>query len=308
VAVSGIEWTDRVWNPVTGCDRVSPGCAHCYALTLAPRLRAMGNAKYIGARDGGPASGPAFGVTLHPKVLEQPLSWRKPSRVFVNSMSDLFHEEVPGEFVADVFAVMSMTPHLTYQVLTKRPARMHALLTLPAFWLAVNVRRMQFCVSVLPGSFGEWASGAKTLPNVWLGVSIENRRFVDRADVLRETPAAVRFISAEPLLGPLMEWMYCSTCTMEGATTACEECAGAESWPLQDGGLELHDIDWLIVGGESGPDHRPIKAAWVEDLRDLAAAHDTAFFFKQWGGRTPKAGGRDLDGRTWDEFPTEATA
>jgi len=275
VSASAIEWTDEVWNPVTGCDRVSPGCAHCYALELAPRLRAMGNAKYQRARDGGPASGPAFGVTLHPDVLEQPLRWRRPRRVFVNSMSDLFHDEIPDEFIADVFDVMRRAPEHTFQVLTKRPERMRR-------WLS-------------------WESPFRfegPLPNVWLGVSIENRRYVHRADVLRDTPAAVRFISAEPLLGPLVPRAGCYCHAQYERTWPAE-------WPdgYRGPALALEGIDWLIVGGESGPRHRPVVAQWARDLRDAAGHAEAAFFFKQWGGRTPKAGGRELDGRTWDEMP-----
>jgi protein gp37 len=287
---SSIEWTDATWNPVTGCDRVSPGCANCYALELAPRLRAMGNPKYLRARDGGRSSGPAFGVTLHPTVLEQPLRWRKPRLVFVNSMSDLFHEEIPDEYIARVFAVMGDAHAHTFQVLTKRPERMRELL-----------RSWRFCKLVMKASTSAWTAIAYHddgyLPNVWLGVSIENRRFVGRADVLRETPAAVRFISAEPLLGPLV-------------ANAGGLVDGKWTFRFPDGRtgtpLSLAGIDWLIVGGESGPRHRPIREEWVRDLRDAAINTRTAFFFKQWGGRTPKAGGRLLDGQTWDEMPTPA--
>jgi protein gp37 len=291
---TSIEWTEATWwNPVTGCDRVSPGCAHCYALDLAARLKGMGQPKY--QRDGDPrTSGPGFGVTLHEAELDTPLRWRRPRLVFVNSMSDLFHEEIPDEFIARVFAVMSLAREHTFQVLTKRPERMAKLLAHPEF---ENVFRRA------TGELGH----ELPLPNVWLGVSIENRRFVDRADLLRETPAAVRFVSAEPLLGPAVEWMVCATCSMEGPDPRCDECEGAESWPLE-GGLDLTDIDWLIVGGESGPDHRRMKPQWARDLRDLAELYETAFFFKQWGGRTPKAGGRELDGRTWDEMPAVARA
>lgn len=238
-----IEWTDATWNPVTGCDRVSPGCAHCYALTLAGRLKAMGQPRY--QRDGGKTSGPGFGVTLHPDKLEEPLRWRKPRMIFVNSMSDLFHEEIPDEFVCSIWKTMEAAPQHVYQILTKRPERMCSLLNSQAFVV---------------------------LPSAWLGTSIENRRFAHRADRLRETPAAIRFISAEPLLGPL-------------------------------DGLDLTGIDWLIVGGESGPQHRPMQTEWVRDLRDRCQDQGVSFFFKQWGGRTPKSGGRELDGRIWNEYP-----
>jgi protein gp37 len=285
VSASSIEWTDEVWNPVTGCDRVSPGCAHCYALELAPRLRAMQRARgtdsgWVDAPDGTRASsGPAFGVQLLPERLEQPLRWRKPRRVFVNSMSDLFHDDIPDEYIGRVFAVMAAAPQHTFQILTKRPERMH---------------------EVLHGSWRGWSTdffrgfGSRPfqarwpLPNVWLGVSIENRRYVHRADILRATPAAVRFISAEPLLGPLI---------------ARAEVVRPGTVRLDGPSLDLTGIDWLIVGGESGPRHRPAKPDWVRDLRTAAFVAETAFFLKQWGGRTTKAGGRELDGRTWDEMP-----
>jgi protein gp37 len=283
---SAIEWTDATWNPVTGCDRVSPGCAHCYALDLAARLKRMGNRRY--QKDGAPkSSGPGFGVTLHEDVLEKPLRWRRPRRVFVNSMSDLFHEEVPDEYIAKVFAAMAAAPQHTFQVLTKRPERMRD-------WFAWEGDGINRCGTVRNEFDWNFAQRCEPmarlfdwpLPNVWLGVSIENRRFVHRADLLRETPAAVRFISAEPLLGPLQI-----------------SPGNIGTWPKGQDGLVLRDIDWLIVGGESGPSHRPIRPEWVRQLRDSAELQRVAFFFKQWGGRTPKAGGRELDGRTWSEFP-----
>lgn len=276
---SAIEWTDTTWNPVTGCDRISAECDHCYALDLAARLKGMGQARY--QNDGDPrTSGPGFGLTLHPDKLEEPSRWRKPRMVFVNSMSDLFHKYVPEEFIQATFGIMEIARQHTFQVLTKRPKRMR---------------------HVLSG----WAErGWQPPENVWLGTSIGLAQYAWRADHLRETPAAIRFISAEPLLGPLApERMFCSTCSMEGPDDRCDECEGIGDWRL-DGGLRLDEIDWLIVGGESGPQHRPIKADWVRDLRDLAADYETAFFFKQWGGRTPKAGGRELDGRTWSDYPT----
>jgi len=269
---SAIEWTDATWNPVTGCDRVSPGCAHCYALTLAARLKAMGNPRY--QQDGDPkTSGPGFGLTLHADKLDEPLGWRRPRMVFVNSMSDLFHPEIPEWYVRAVWSTMARADWHIFQVLTKRPERM-------------------------PRLFTQLGLQDPPLPNVWVGTSIENRRFVHRADHLRRTPAAVRFISAEPLLGPLLP-----------------KIAGSEEHPVAwwpDGrdtpcvpydGLDLHEIDWLIAGGESGPCHRRVDREWVRDLRDACEILDVAFFFKQWGGLTPKAGGRLLDGRTWDEMP-----
>ncbi|HEU4973724.1 MAG TPA: phage Gp37/Gp68 family protein [Baekduia sp.] len=242
MAETSIEWATHVWNPTTGCDRISPGCAHCYALDMAARLKRFGQPKY--QRDGHRrSSGPGFGVTLHPQTLEAPLGWRKPRVVFVNSMSDLFHEEVPLDYIARVFDVMVRARQHTFQVLTKRHDRLAAV------------------ANQLP-----WPR------NVWMGVSVENRRFVDRADQLRRVPAAVRFISAEPLLGPL-------------------------------DGLSLAGIDWLIAGGESGPAHRPVKEEWVTALRDECATAGVAFFFKQWGGRQPTSGGRLLEGREWSEMP-----
>lgn len=230
---STIEWTEATWNPVTGCHQVSPGCAHCYAKTFAERFRGVPGHPYE----------QGFDLRLWPRRLEQPLRWKRPRLIFTNSMSDLFHEGVPDDYVRAVFDVMVRADWHTFQVLTKRHDRLAELApTLP------------------------WP------PNVWVGVSIENRRFVARADRLREVPAAVRFISAEPLLGPLE-------------------------------GLDLDGIDWLIAGGESGHRHRRIDPAWACELRDRCQAAGVAFFFKQWGGRTPKAGGRLLDGRTWDELP-----
>lgn len=242
---SAIEWTEATWNPTTGCDRVSAGCDHCYALTLAKRLKAMGSSKY--QVDGDPrTSGPGFGLTVHESALRIPFRWREPRVVFVNSMSDLFHARVPVQFIRQVFTVMEETPQHTYQVLTKR------------------ARRLARLAPSLP-----WPS------NVWMGVSVEDVSQVERIDDLRGVPAAVRFVSAEPLLGPLPD-------------------------------LNLADIGWVIVGGESGPEHRPFDLAWARQVRDRCVAAGVPFFFKQVGGRTPKAGGRDLDGRTWDEMPSLA--
>ena len=239
---TSIEWTEATWNPTTGCDRVSPGCDNCYALTLAKRLKAMGSEKY--QQDGDPrTSGPGFKLTLHPNVVGLPKSWPQPRVVFVDSMSDLFHKDVPLDFIRQVFDVMDETPQHTYQILTKRSQRLEKV----AFGL-------------------NWPS------NVWMGISVENDRYRFRISHLRAVPAAVRFLSLEPLLGPLP-------------------------------GLDLADIDWVIVGGESGPRARPMEQAWVEEIRDQCLATGVPFFFKQWGGQTPKAGGRSLTGRTWDEMP-----
>lgn len=246
---SAIEWTDATWNPTTGCDRVSPGCDHCYALTLAKRLQAMGNPRYM--RDGNPrTSGPGFGLTIHPDKLEEPYRWRKPRRVFVNSMSDLFHASVPEEFIFSVFDVMAAVPQHHFQILTKRPRRM---LTVVSRWYS--------------------ATGSEVIPNVWLGVSVEDQNWADRRiPLLADVPATVRFLSCEPLLGPI-RLAY------------------------------LSDLHWVIVGGESGAKARPMEEAWVTSIRDQCIASGVPFFFKQWGGRTPKAGGRALEGRTWDEWP-----
>jgi protein gp37 len=239
---SKIEWTEVTWNPVTGCDRISAGCDNCYALTLAKRLKAMGAPKY--QNDGHPVtSGPGFGVTIHPATLDAPRAWRAPRTVFVNSMSDLFHARVPLEFIAEVFAVIAETPRHTYQLLTKRPAR---------------VRKLADALT--------WP------PNLWLGVSIEDDSVTHRLDDLKDVPAALRFLSCEPLLGPLPS-------------------------------LDLADIDWVIVGGDSGPGARTIEAAWVTEIRDQCLASDVPFFFKQWGGRNPKSNGRALEGRQWDQMP-----
>jgi protein gp37 len=239
---STIEWTEATWNPVTGCDRVSPGCEHCYAASLAKRLKAMGSIKY--QNDGDPrTSGPGFAVTVHPQALDEPRRWRNPRTVFVNSMSDLFHARVPLEFIRDVFDVCRDTPQHTYQVLTKRSLRL---------------RRVADKL--------EWPE------NLWMGVSVENVAALTRVDHLRQVPAAVRFLSCEPLLGPL-------------------------------DGINLDGIQWVIAGGESGPNYRPMQISWARGIRDVCTDADVAFFFKQWGGRTPKSLGRELDGRLWDEMP-----
>jgi protein gp37 len=242
---TAIEWTEATWNPTTGCDKTSPGCENCYALTLAKRLRAMGQAKY--QKDGNPStSGPGFGLTLHPDALAVPYRWRAPRVIFVNSMSDLFHPEVPLDFIRRVFKVVEETPQHTYQVLTKRSKRLAS--------IADDLL---------------WPS------NLWMGVSVESARYRFRVDHLRRVGAAVRFVSAEPLLGAIPE-------------------------------LDLSLIDWLIAGGESGAGARPVDEQWIRGLRDQCRAADVPFFFKQWGGRTPKAGGRHLDGELHDEMPKAA--
>ena len=230
---SAIEWTDATWNPVTGCDKISPGCKHCYAERMSKRLLAMGNRNY---RNG-------FNLTLQPHMLDLPLKLKTPKRIFVNSMSDLFHKDVPLEYIRSVFAVMRQAHWHQYQVLTKRSDRLLELSPLLA-----------------------WA------PQIWMGVSVENADYVDRIDDLRGTSAHVKFLSLEPLLGPLPQ-------------------------------LNLSGIDWAIVGGESGPGARPVNPAWIQDLRDQCVRSGVAFFFKQWGGVQKKKTGRSLDGRTWDQMP-----
>jgi protein gp37 len=241
---SGIEWTEATWNPTTGCDRTSPGCDHCYALTLARRLKAIGQPKY--QADGDPStSGPGFGVTIHPDALDLPRSWSAPRLIFVNSMSDLFHEAVPVDFIERVFNTMAETPQHTYQVLTKRAKR-----------LSTMADRLS------------WP------PNVWMGVSVESQRYLFRLRHLAKVPAAVRFVSFEPLIGPISD-------------------------------PDLSAIHWAIVGGESGNGARPMKIEWARTIRDECNESGIPFFFKQWGGRTPKAGGRELDGRIWSELPEQ---
>ncbi len=250
---------------------MSPGCANCYAETLSLRF---GWSKLPWTPENAAAN-----VVLHPERLNKPLSWRTPRRVFVNSMSDLFHELIPDEFVYSVLDVMAACPQHSFQVLTKRPERARDLLgrvdDLGPDW---GTWSLEGADRMLNLDRDLWPRG-RGLRNVWIGTSIENARFNGRADVLREVPAAVRFISAEPLLGPLI---------------------GARHHP----DLSLVGIDWLIVGGESGHGHRPMLVEWARDLRDACAPVSTAFFFKQWGGRTPKSGGRLLDGREWSEYPT----
>lgn len=265
---SAIEWTETTWNPVTGCDRISPGCDNCYALTLAKRLKAMGSSKY--QNNGDPrTSGPGFKVTFHENALTEPLRWRKPKRVFVNSMSDLAHARISDEAITRIFAVMALAYRHTFQILTKRPKRLADLLSRPGFREAVEGTAWH---DYYHDVTTEWLDDAFQrgwpLPNVWLGTSIESDKYTWRADEIRRAPAAIRFLSCEPLLGPLPT-------------------------------LDLTDIHWLIAGGESGPQHRTLDLAWVRDLRDRCADQRIPFFFKQIGGHTPKAGGRELDGRTW---------
>jgi protein gp37 len=234
--ISRIEWTGSTWNPVTGCTKISAGCKNCYAERMARRLRAIGNPNY--------AKG--FKVTVHPHVLERPLSWKRPQTIFVNSMSDLFHEEVTRAFIAEVFDVMNQASHHTFQVLTKRSKRMLEL-----------------------SSHLRWA------PNIWMGVTVESAECMFRIDDLRRTAARVKFLSIEPLLGSISN-------------------------------LQLEGIDWVIVGGESGPQARPMRLEWVTEIRDKCIEARVPFFFKQWGGINKKKAGRTLEGRTWDQMPVKA--
>lgn len=233
MAKSAIEWTGSTWNPVTGCTKISPGCKNCYAERMAKRLQAMGQANYV----------KGFDLAMHPKSLELPLSWKKPQTIFVNSMSDLFLEDIPTEFIQQVFYVMRHAHWHTFQVLTKRSARLAEL------------------SNELP-----WA------PNIWMGVSVENHDCTFRIDHLRGCDACVKFLSMEPLLGPTPD-------------------------------LHLQGIDWVIVGGESGPGARPMQEAWVVEIKEQCLRADVPFFFKQWGGVRKKKTGRELEGKTWNQMP-----
>ena len=235
MASSKIEWTESTWNPLTGCTKISPGCKNCYAERMAKRLQAMGVEKY---REG-------FQLALHPEVLEEPLTWNKPQMIFVNSMSDLFHKDVPLDFIQCIFDVMRRAHWHQFQVLTKRAERLQEL-----------------------DAAIDWPK------NVWMGVSVETATYMHRIEMLRGTRAVIKFLSLEPLLGPLP-------------------------------GMNLEGIDWVIVGGESGPHARPIQPEWVRDIRDQCVCANVPFFFKQWGGTNKKKTGRLLDLRTWDELPRE---
>jgi len=311
---SSIQWTEATWNPIVGCTHVSEGCDHCYAARETSG-RLSRHPAYAGLAVAGRFTGE---VRLLPERLDQPLRWRKPRLIFVNSMSDLFHDGVPDEYVAKVFAVMAESPWHTFQVLTKRPGRMASLLNRPEFPKLVDRAVCEFPDLGYPlrenGWLGEWP-----LPNVWLGTSVETQKWANvRVPKLVETPAVVRFLSCEPLLGPLelTEWL-----DPDDPDADCEKC-GQEWWarfgghPVLDeenddtgewcpGPMRRHSgLHWIIVGGESGPQHRPMDRKWAQSLLGQAQTGRVAFFFKQWGGRTPKAGGRELDGRTWDEMPT----
>ena len=258
---TSIEWTEETWNPVTGCTKVSPGCQHCYAERFSERFRGVPGHPYE----------MGFDLTLRPERLRKPLGWKKPRRVFVNSMSDLFHEDIPVKFIDQVFEVMVIAHRHTFQVLTKRAARMRN-------YIAWRFPRFQS-------------------PNIWLGVSVEDQRRADeRISLLLETPAAVRFVSAEPLLGPIS-----FDSSNQSYPRRSNFLSGVEGERIYDG--KKCALDWVIAGGESGPGARPIRPEWVRSIRDQCRSTDTPFFFKQWGGRTPKANGNTLDGRQWQEYP-----
>jgi protein gp37 len=319
---TGIEWTDATWNPITGCTEVSPGCDHCYAKTFAERWRGTPGHYFEHG----------FDIQLRPERMDQPIHWRKPRRIFVNSMSDLFHDQVPDDYIAHVFAVMQSCAAHTFQILTKRHARMRSLLSSDEFWSTVTDFG-HIVMAQRPARQQNWPyHGQKYgyLPNVWLGVSTETQQWADiRIPTLLATPAAVRFISAEPLLGQidLTSWLNGGFGTVAPA-----------------------DIDWVIVGGESGHGAKPMHPKWARELRDVCLAADVPFLFKQWGEWTPSTviggvrrlvylsgdtaevgnsyatgavlrpgsqlmyrvgkrhAGRELDGRTWDQYPQEATA
>lgn len=288
-----IEWTDRTWNPVTGCTKVSAGCDHCYAETMHERFNGKGSF----AR-----------VRHHSERLHLPQRWRKPARIFVNSMSDLFHDAIPASFIAEVWAVMATTPRHTFQVLTKRHARMRSLLTSDDFWalVAAAVRARGL---TMPGHHvgGGFYVTERALPNVWLGVSIENQQWADiRIPALLATPAAVRWVSAEPLLGPIdLKLVSVSNddCTCSGQPYGHERHCGVEPG-------EHWGIDWVVAGGESGTGARPADPQWFRTLRDECGYVRVPFLFKQWGAHDEtgrrvgkKAAGRLLDGRVHDDYP-----
>ncbi|HSH41626.1 MAG TPA: phage Gp37/Gp68 family protein [Arenicellales bacterium] len=312
---SHIEWTEATWNPVTGCTKVSQGCKHCYAERDWKRLAANPTARaYFGRK--------FTDVQCHPERLDQPLRWRNPRRIFVNSMSDLFHEDVPKNFIDRVFAVMALSPQHTFQVLTKRPERMREYLGHGGTCIPIGVRQAAEIMGLHdPGPM------PIALPNVWLGVSVEDQTSADeRIPPLLETPAAVRFLSCEPLLGPI------NLCELPGASGIGRGLDALSNAGVDPGALIPHAVDWVIAGGESGPRARPMHPDWVRSLRDQCQAAGVPFFFKQWGEWAPdcihdgpacaetprpspgkpgcmfrcgkKRAGRQLDGRIWDEAPT----
>lgn len=295
--MTGIQWTEEVWNPTTGCDRISPGCDHCYALTMAKRLKGMGQAKY--QNDGDPkTSGPGFGLTVHPDALTLPLRWRKPRKIFVNSMSDLFHADVPTEFIAQVFAVMAACPQHTFQVLTKRHGRMRSLLNSDAF----------LETSVMAGLMEEWPVAEDCpwpLPNVWLGVSVEDQHWADiRVPALIETPAAVRWLSCEPLIGELaLDVLYDHA---PGAVTEFGTLCMCGTAMKDDGiGCYGDRIGWIVAGGESGPGARPCDLEWLRSLRRQCEEGGVPFFCKQVGAVAGREIGAGAHGADWDAWPED---
>lgn len=230
-----IQWTEMTWNPITGCTKISDGCQNCYAARMAKRLKAMGNPRYINE----------FEVTVHKDLLEVPLDIKQPKMIFVNSMSDLFHKDVPDDIIIKVFETMNKAHWHTFQVLTKRPERV---------------------LEMDQAGLLKWSS------NIWMGTTVENDKYIDRIDKLRKTKANIKFLSCEPLLGSLKD-------------------------------ISLEEIDWVIVGGESGPKSREMKKEWVLELKELCEKYGVAFFFKQWGGINKKKSGRLLDGKTYDDYP-----
>lgn len=298
MADTHIQWTDKTWNPTTGCDRVSPGCGNCYALTMANRLKGMRQAKY--QNDGDPrTSGPGFLATEHEADLGAPLRWRKPAKVFVNSMSDLFHERISDEFIARVFAVMAATPRHTYQILTKRHGRMRSLLSRDEFRVAAkdahSVMRLSGLIRGGPIVINIWP-----LPNVWLGVSVEDQKWADiRIPALLDTPASVRFLSCEPLLGPvhISRWLHDSTCVLDSEFV----CTCSEPREIS--------IDWVIVGGESGPGARSMPIEWATSIVDQCRAASVPVHVKQlgsvWAQQTRREAGWVVDpkGGDWGFWP-----
>ncbi len=246
--LSDIEWTDATWNPIAGCAMVSPGCTNCYAMRMAGRLQAMDHPSYRGTtRKSGGRPVWTGKINLIRQSLDIPLKWKKPRKIFVNSMSDLFQDGVPPAFIAEVWQTMLAADRHVYQILTKRPDNMRQIVE---------------------------SLGLKAAPHIWLGTSVENKHYAERVSILRTVPATIRFVSFEPLLGPV-------------------------------GPVDLSDIHWAIIGGESGPGSRPIEQAWVDEIKAQSGKYGTAFFFKQWGGTNKKAAGRNYRGRTWDEYPRE---
>lgn len=334
---SKIEWTDATWNPVTGCTRVSPGCEHCY-IDWAPPFRIAGRHFVDSSGTRSNAIGSTTGVALHPERVDQPLRWKKPRRIFVNSMSDLFHEDVPDALIVDVFAVMARAARHTFQVLTKRHARMRSLLNSQPFRAAV--------LALYAARWGDAGADAVTWPllNVWVGVTVEDQERADlRIRALMETRAAVRFLSCEPMLGPVdLTPCHCRA----GSTLGCarHNFGSLTNTQLNSRDMHVPAIDWVICGGESGPGARPMHPEWARSLRDQCSAAGVPFLFKQWGDWQPysigagfvydehpfrrvgdpitsppwderipgrqivkrvgkRAAGRELDGRTWDEYP-----